>query len=99
MRDDERKELEKYREQARKKAAYINQYSKEKYIRLVCLLPMEKKADFDAARAGRAVSAYINSLIDDDIRRRGLSDNPGGVSDDFSGPGPDYDDSIELPFA
>ena len=100
MREDEKKELERLREAAKKRAVYINEYQREKYIRLVCLLPNEKKAAFDRARGGRAVSAYINSLIDADIARRGLSDDRGPGSDDFSGDysGPGSDD-IELPFA
>lgn len=65
-------ELAKLRAQKKKKSIYVNQYAKDKYKRLTCLLPIEKYDTVKKAIGDDSISSYIISLMDKDLKEKGL---------------------------
>ena len=75
--DNERAELEKYRARKKKEIAYQQKYQKEKYRRVICLIPNDKADLFEQAKGNEPTSTYLNRLIDRDLKEKGLlTDQP-----------------------
>lgn len=75
MDEKDRAELAKFREQKRRRTKYANQFNEDHYRRLVCMYPIKRSVDVDMAMNQakiKSVSAYLTSLIDRDLKERGL---------------------------
>lgn len=72
MNEQDEKDLERFRARSKRVSNYINNYAKENYKRLVCLLPIEKSKLVKKAIGKDSISTYLNRLIDRDLKERGL---------------------------
>jgi hypothetical protein len=68
----EREELSKLRDQRKRAQNYRNQYAKENYKRIICMLPIERVDLFEEAKGDTPTSTYICDLIYADMRKKGL---------------------------
>ena len=50
----------------------INQYAKENYRRIICMLPIDQSELFDKARGDEPISSYMIKLFRADARKKGL---------------------------
>lgn len=77
MTQSEREELAKFRERKKKASAYNMKYEKANYRRMVCTYPIKNADKVDKAMEMSgitSVSAYVTSLIDRDLKEKGLID-------------------------
>ena len=74
MDEEEKKELERYREKAKKGSIYRNKFAKEKYKRLTCLYPIDEAHVVEELleKENISQSSYIIGLIRKDLKERGL---------------------------
>ena len=72
-------------ERQKKQYKRQNEYNKNNYYRVSVVLPKSYREIIAGAGVG-SVNNYINTLVKDDLARRGLlpSDDPGGASDQDS---------------
>lgn len=68
----ERDELTKLREQKKRRQDYRNQYAKDNYKRIICMLPVERFDAFEKAKGDTPTSTYLCDLIYADMRKKGL---------------------------
>ena len=72
MTNKDMEELKKLRAQKERNTKYRNQYAKENYRRIICMLPKDQSDLFDKARGEEPVSSYIIKLFRADARKKGL---------------------------
>ena len=72
MKKSDMEELKKLREQKKRNQNYRNQYAKENYRRIICMLPLDQSELFDEARGEEPISSYIIKLFRADARKKGL---------------------------
>ena len=65
-------ELKKLRAQKERNMKYRNQYAKENYRRIICMLPIDQSDLFDKARGDEPISSYMIKLFRADARKKGL---------------------------
>lgn len=69
---EELEQFKRYRNRRKRESDYRNQYAKDNYKRLICLLPIERYDLFEQAKGEDATSTYICDLIYADMRKKGL---------------------------
>ena len=71
---DEQERIKRLLERSQREMKYRNNYQKEHYKRVTCLFPNDRVEPLEqaASDAGMKVSTYIMSLVDADLKKRGL---------------------------
>ena len=75
MNNNDKKELERLRALKKNAEDYRNNFAKENYRKFVCLYPKANSDKVDEAirESGESsISAYLTSLINKDLHKRGL---------------------------
>ena len=75
MKQNDKAELERLRALKKRTEDYKNSYNKENYRKFVCLYPRANSDKVDEAikQSGESsISAYLTSLINKDLHKRGL---------------------------
>lgn len=76
MEREGREELDALRAEKARRLAYTYNYNARNYYRAVCLFPAARRGELDRAiqeSGAGSVSGYLLGLVEDDLRRRGIS--------------------------
>ena len=72
MDEKRQKELELLEQKVKARQKYVNEYQKNKYDRIICLLPKGQREQIEnrmTQKNIKTISDYLRSLIDDDLKK------------------------------